>query len=118
MRYRFKKIYSSLLILIMTMGTFQGAMAIDFSHIEQGKECQVMQISLSDANGMEVDGNCPTQPDENNHIGAECTMPCSSLQATQAPPLAPRAESEEKILSGSDPILSHHTDILKRPPKA
>ena len=119
MRYQIKKICSRTLILIMTMSV-QSAIAMDFDQNKQGKECQVVQISLSDANGMEAAGNCPAQPDEGNHADAECTMPCnfSSLQAPLIITLAARVEFRQNIFTGSDPILSHHSDLLKRPPKA
>ena len=120
MRYQFKKIYSWVLVLIMAISTIQSAIAIDFGQESQGKECQVTHISLSDANGMEAVGNCPAQEDEDKHADAECTMPCnfSSLLAPLITTLATRVEFRQKILTGSDPVLSHHSDLLKRPPKA
>ena len=120
MRYRFKNIYSWILILIMAIGAVHSAMAIDFSQNKQGKECTVMQMSLSDASGMNAGGNCPMEPGEGNSIDTECTMPCNftSLQAPHATLLAALAESRQKTLTANDSIMSHYPDLLKRPPKA
>jgi len=93
---------------------------MEFVQNKQGKECQVVQISLSDVGGMEAVDNCPAQPDEGNHADTECTMPCnfSSLQASLITTPAAQVEFRQNILTGSDPILSHDSDLLKRPPKA
>jgi len=119
MRYQTKKICSWIMILIMTMSV-QSVIAMDIGQNKQGEECQVTHISLSDANDVENAGNCPTQPDEGKHASAECTTPCnfSLLQSPLITTLAARVELRQKIQTGSNPILSHHSDLLKRPPKA
>ncbi len=107
--------------MIMAISAVQSAMPIDFSQNQKGTECQMMQMSLSDANGMKAGGNCPMEQGENKCIDAECvTTSCNftSLQAPQATLLAVRTESQQKILSGRDAILSHYPELLKRPPKA
>jgi len=120
MRYRFKNIYSWILMLIMTIGAVPGAMAIDFSQNQPMQKCAVMQMSLSDTSDMKADGNCPMEPGERNGIDAECTMPCdfTSLQAPHTTLLVARSGSQQKTLIGNDAIMSHYPDLLKRPPKA
>ena len=121
MRYRFKKIYSWLLILIMAISAVQSATAIDFSQNRQSEECQMMQMSLPNANGMKAGGNCPMEQGENKCIDAECiTTPgeFSSPHAPHATLFAQVHQSQQKIMSGCDPILSHYPDLLKRPPRA
>jgi len=87
--------------------------------VRKGEEYAMMQMSLSDAGGINTGDNCPMEPGEDNDIDTECTTPCNytSLQAPHATLLAARAESQQVTLTGNDTILSHYPDLLKRPPK-
>lgn len=120
MRYMLKKIYTWLLILIMAISAVQGAAAFDFNQNKKGQECQLMQMSLSDDNNSGADGNCPIKHGENNGFDNECITPCdfSSLQDPHATRLGIGANSQKNILTGGDTILSHHPELLQRPPKA
>lgn len=119
MRYRFKKIYSWLLILIMAMGTVQGALAMEFSQNYQQDGCLVKQMSSSDANDSKTGGSCPMEQDEKKCIDSECIAPGNflSLQPAHATQLSVPAEFQQQALTGCNAILSHYPDLFKRPPK-
>ena len=119
MRYQIKKICSWALILIMSLSTFQSAIAIDFVPNKQGSDCSITQKSVADANALKSDGNCPTEHSESTCIDILCISPFnfSSLQPPHAKLLSARIEFLQKSLTGCDAILSHYPDLLKRPPK-
>ena len=120
MCYQFKKIYSWLLIMIIAISAVQSATAIDFSQNQKNEECQMMQMSLSDANGMKAAGNCPMEQGENKCIEVECITPAGEFSSTHAPhaTLFARVQSQQKTMYRCDAILSHYPDLLIRPPRA
>jgi hypothetical protein len=120
MNFRFKKIYSWLLMLIIAISAVQSATAMGFSQNSQEQECQIMQMSLSDVNSVGADGNCPTKHGGDNGFDSECVTSCefSSLQNPHAILSTTRAEYRQKILTDRDAILSHYPELLQRPPRA
>lgn len=119
MFYRLKKIYSWLLILIMTFSAVQSAMAIDFNQHKQEQECQMMQMSLSDASGLQADDNCPMEQGESKCVDTECiTSSCiTELQLSHAL-LWPLGATSQHILTDGDAILNHYPELLQRPPRS
>jgi hypothetical protein len=120
MNFRFKKIYSWLLMTIIAMSAVQSATAMGFSQNSQEQECQMMQMSLSDTSGMQADYNCPMEQGESNCIDTECITSSSitELQTSHALLSVTGAESRQKILTRGNAILRHYPELLQRPPRA
>ena len=116
-----KIFFAQFLILIMTISSFQGALAaIDFDQSAAHEEThQVMQLSLLDESGVAADSNYPTDHSEDNQTHSHCGVQCyvSFLQAPYEAFLFTRSISQKKITVDSSAFTSHLSGLPKRPPK-
>ena len=119
MRYRYKIIYSRLLVLIMVISSFQSAVAIDFSQNMHGEESQVIQMLLSDVNDMGVGSDYQMDHIGENTSHTDCAAQCyvTFLQDTHATLLVTRSKIKQKLVADTSAFSSHFPSLLKRPPK-
>lgn len=121
MRYRFKKAFSRLLVLVVAFSAVQSTEAININSKMQENQLQQIELSLTSVEGVKVSDKCLIEHDDDNCVEVDCCetlcnspslqFPCSAL-------LNLTPNSPQLLLISTEPIFSYHPDLLKRPPKA
>ncbi|MFT5657431.1 MAG: hypothetical protein ACI9KN_000704 [Gammaproteobacteria bacterium] len=119
MHPRLKTIFSQLLVLIMVIGSFQSALAINFSQNMHGEESQVSQMFLSEAHGMQVASDELSDHLEENASHTDCADHCNLtfLQNIHANPQVTRSKIKQLFVAVNSTFSSHYPHLLIRPPK-
>ena len=119
MRIRYKIFFSRLLVLIMLISSFQGALAIDFSQNMHEQESSPVQLLLADADDMGVGNGHLMGHHQGNVSHNNCDAQCyvSFFYVPDVTPLVTRSRIRQKIATNSSAIPDRFPNLLIRPPK-